>query len=252
MITDFDPFTGSRRKFIRALDGGAAMKITSEQEQAIRRDERVKTLREVADYDVGTHTRSVLRTEADRLEAEGRKSAESKPAAQAPVVGPDWRLKSETLAILCRDLRKGDPGYHWCASQIELLLGDIDAARSELAEATNTLEGYLADTRRILGGVGDELVQETAERVMSDLDDARKEVERLNRLIPPAFNGDVFAVMKDDVTPAGVPLAVFWYGDWAEKWARETYGIWSGWRFEMPKTLRIVPMRREKGQTDER
>ena len=51
--------------------------MTNEQEQAIRRDERVKVLRELAN-DIGLGVRDLLLAQADRLEAEGRKEAEPK------------------------------------------------------------------------------------------------------------------------------------------------------------------------------
>ena len=127
------------------------------QEQAIRHDERVKMLREVADYDVGTHTRSLLRAYADRLEAgvvyaspadvppaespsklhyyEHPKppTVESKPSAQAPRKAPP----PQRVAI-----------YRWPDGTWRSMAGPdgidqtlyvrpdlFDAARSELAEA---------------------------------------------------------------------------------------------------------------------
>lgn len=58
-------------------------------------------------------------------------------------------------------------------------------------------------------------------------------------LTPSPFNGRVYAVYKRDCMTPERPLAVFGYGDWAEKWARETWGEWDGWRFRMPETIEV-------------
>lgn len=118
---------------------------------------------------------------------------------------------------------------------------DVDSDLSDARDQAEIAEKQLAEvvTER-------DAMRATIAELHGELASALAAAGGSPSVTPVPYEGNLYAVYKTDMPDAERPLAVFGYGDWAEKWARETYGTFDGFRLIMHPcvTVRAIPVRR--------